>query len=346
MNMLTQMMTTLSLILGTIITASSHHWLTAWAGLELNMLAILVIIMKPKHPRAAEAAIKYFLTQTIASAMMLFSSTINATQTGQWNISQMTDKYACMLLLLALTMKMGAAPIYFWLPEVMQGSTTSTALIIASWQKFAPISLLFMTYNHLPPKITMIIGMTSAIIGGWGSINQTQLRKLMAYSSISNLGWTMMIFTVSPHTATLNIIIYITILTPTFMLIKKMSMKTLRDSTTMWTTSPTTNTMFTLMLLSLSGLPPLSGFMPKLLILNELVTQNLTPIATMLTVISLVSLVFYVRTTYITTMTTPPALMSTTVKWRLITLQQKLTPTLIPFSLITLPLMPILSTMS
>nr|AAL90528.1 NADH dehydrogenase subunit 2 [Trioceros feae] len=346
MNMLTQLMTTLNLILGTIITASSHHWLTAWAGLELNMFSILTIIVKPKHPRAAEAAMKYFLTQTIASAMMLFSGTINAIQTGQWNISQMTDKYACTLLLLALTMKLGTAPIYFWLPEVMQGSATSTALIIASWQKIAPISLLFMTYNHLPPKITMIIGITSTIIGGWGSINQTQLRKLMAYSSISNLGWTMVIFTISPHTATLNIIIYITILIPTFMLIKKMSMKTLRDATTMWSTSPTTNTIFTMMLLSLSGLPPLSGFMPKLLILNELVMQNLAPMATMLATMSLISLFFYTRTTYITTMTTPPTLMLTTMKWRLVTLQQKLTTALVPLSLMTLPIMPTLSTLS
>nr|AAL90558.1 NADH dehydrogenase subunit 2 [Trioceros quadricornis] len=342
MNMLTQLMTTLSLIMGTIITASSNHWLTAWAGLELNMLAFLAIIMKPKHPRAAEAAIKYFLTQAIASAMLLFSGTINATQTGQWNISQMTDKYACTLLLLALTMKMGTAPIYFWLPEVMQGSTTMTALILASWQKVAPVSLLFMTYNHLPPKITMIIGIASTIIGGWGSINQTQLRKLMAYSSISSLGWTMVVFTVSPHTATLNITIYITMLIPTFMLIKKMSMKTLRDSTTMWTSSTMANTLFTLMLLSLSGLPPLTGFMPKLLILNELISQNLIPVATMMAVMSLISLFFYVRTTYITTMTTPPILMSTTMKWRLASLQQKLTSTLIPLSLMTLPLLPIL----
>nr|AAL90570.1 NADH dehydrogenase subunit 2 [Trioceros wiedersheimi] len=345
MNMLTQLMTTLSLILGTIITASSNHWLTAWAGLELNMLAILATIMKPKHPRAAEAAIKYFLTQAIASTMILFSGTINATQTGQWNISQMTDKYACTLLLLALTMKMGTAPIYFWLPEVMQGSTTLTALIIASWQKIAPISLLFMTHNHLPPKITMIIGIMSTMVGGWGSINQTQLRKLMAYSSISNLGWTMVIFTMSPHTATLNIIIYITMLIPTFMLIKKMSMKTLRDSTTMWTSSPMTNIMFTLMLLSLSGLPPLTGFMPKLLILNELISQNLTPVATMMAMMSLISLFFYTRTTYITTMTTPPILMLTTMKWRLTPLQQKFTSTLIPLSLMALPLLPILFTL-
>nr|BAJ08074.1 NADH dehydrogenase subunit 2 [Calumma parsonii] len=346
MNLLTQLMITLNLILGTIITASSHHWLTAWAGLELNMLSMLVIIMKPKHPRATEAAIKYFLTQSIASTMMLFSSTVNAIQTGQWNISQMTDKYACTMLLLSLTMKIGAAPIYFWLPEVMQGTSTMTAMIIASWQKIAPITLLFMTYNHLPWKTTMLIGVMSIIIGGWGSINQTQLRKLMAYSSITNLGWTMTVLTMSPHTATLNITIYIMMTIPTFILINNTSLKTLRDSTNLWTSSPLSSTALTLLLLSMSGLPPLTGFAPKLLILNELVTQNLTPIATTMAVASLISLFFYVRTTYITTMTTPPIMMLTTMKWRLSTPQQKLAPMLIPLSLLSIPLIPIMTALT
>nr|AAL90552.1 NADH dehydrogenase subunit 2 [Chamaeleo namaquensis] len=346
MNRPTQLMITFNLILGTTITASSHHWLMAWAGLELNMLSMLAIIMKPKHPRAAEAAIKYFLTQTIASTMMLFASTINSIQTGQWEISQMTDKYACTLLLLAMTMKIGAAPIYFWLPEVMQGTTTLTALIIASWQKIAPITLLFMTYNNLPPKTMMLIGILSTIIGGWGSINQTQLRKLMAYSSISNLGWMMVIFTISPHIAMLNIIIYIIMIIPTFTIIKNTSLKTLQDTTTMWTTSPMMSTTLTLMLLSLSGLPPLTGFAPKLLILNELTMQNLLPIATTMAMMSLINMFFYIRTTYITTMTTPPLMMPIMMKWRLTPPQLKPTSTLISFSLLSLLLLPTLTSIT
>nr|AAL90585.1 NADH dehydrogenase subunit 2 [Furcifer lateralis] len=346
MNLPTQYIITFNIILGTIITASSHHWLMAWAGLELNMLSILAMIMKPKHPRASEAAIKYFLIQAIASTMILFSSTINAMQTGQWNILQMNEKYACTILLLALTMKIGAAPLYLWLPEVMQGTSTTTALIIATWQKIAPITIMFMTHNNLPPKITMIIGITSAIVGGWGSINQTQLRKLMAYSSIANLGWTMVIFTTSPNTATLNITMYIIMLNPTLLLIKGMNMKTLKDSSTTWTTSPMASTLLTLMLLSLSGLPPLTGFTPKLLILNELVMQNLTPIAMTMAMLSLINLFFYMRMTYITTMTTPPIMSPTTMKWRLVMQKQKFTTALISVSLLTLPLLPILTSMT
>nr|AER92655.1 NADH dehydrogenase subunit 2 [Brookesia betschi] len=342
---LTQLIITFNLIFGTIITASSHHWLLAWSGLELNMLSILVIIMQPKHPRAAEAAIKYFLVQTIASAMMMFSGTLNAMQTGQWDISQLTNKYANIMLMLALLMKIGAAPIYFWLPEVMQGTTMKTALIIATWQKIAPITLLFMTFNNMPQKFMITLGTLSIIIGGLGGINQTQLRKLMAYSSLANLGWTVVIFSMFPHTAVLNITIYIMMLIPTFFLMEKMMLKTLQNMTTAWTTSTTANILLTLMFLSLSGLPPLTGFTPKLLILNELVTQNLAPIATMVAVFSLLNLFFYMRTTYIMTMTTPPASSTTMTKWRHKPHYHKLLSALIIMSLMNTPLLPTITTM-
>nr|AER92685.1 NADH dehydrogenase subunit 2 [Brookesia antakarana] len=342
---LTQLIIFTNLIMGTIITASSHHWLMAWTGLELNMLSILVIIMQPKHPRAAEASIKYFLVQTIASAVMMFSGTLNAMQTGQWDISQLTNKYASTMLMLAMLMKIGAVPIYFWLPEVMQGTTMKTAMIIATWQKIAPITLLFMTFNNMSQKIMIILGILSIIIGGLGGINQTQLRKLMAYSSLANIGWTIVIFSMFPHTAVLNITIYIIMLIPTFFLMEKMMLKSLQDMTTAWTTTPMANVMLTLMFLSLSGLPPLTGFAPKLLILNELVTQNFLPIATMMAILSLLNLFFYLRTTYILTMTTPPPSSTTMTKWRYKLHYHKLLPTLIILSLLTLPLLPTITAM-
>nr|AER92635.1 NADH dehydrogenase subunit 2 [Brookesia karchei]AER92637.1 NADH dehydrogenase subunit 2 [Brookesia karchei] len=337
---LTQLIFTLNLIAGTIITTSSHHWLTAWAGLELNMLAILAIILQQKHPRTAESSIKYFLIQTIASATMLFSGTINAMQTGQWDISQLSNKYANMMSMLAMLMKIGAVPIYFWLPEVMQGTTMKTALIIATWQKVAPITIIFMMSNNLPPKIMIMLGTLSIMVGGFGGINQTQLRKLMAYSSLANLGWTMVIIPMSPNTAMLNIILYMTMLIPTFFMMEKMMSKTLQDTTTTWTTSLTMSTLLMLLFLSLSGLPPMTGFTPKLLILNQLILQNLTPIATTVATLSLISLFFYMRTTYTLIMTTPPTMNMITMKWRHKLHHKKLQSVLMIMSLMSLPLLP------
>nr|AAG00742.1 NADH dehydrogenase subunit 2 [Pseudocalotes brevipes] len=304
------------LILSTTLVLISNNWLMAWLGLEMNTLAALPIISKTKHPRAIEAATKYFLTQAIASSLLLFSSTANAWYTGTWSITQMDSKHTPTLMLIALTMKAGTTPTHFWLPEVMQGSTMTTAMLISTWQKIAPVILLISISNKTPSNLTLIMGLLSTTLGGWGGMNQTQLRKMMAYSSIANMGWTLMVLTSQPKTSMMNILIYMAIIIPTMMMMEASSTKTLQSMTTAWSTSPVTAMMLTLMLLSMSGLPPLTGFLPKLMILNELVTQNLTPIAVTTMATSLLSLVFYLRTAYLTALLNPPNSITSTMKWR------------------------------
>nr|AQX35827.1 NADH dehydrogenase subunit 2 [Bronchocela rayaensis] len=316
MRTMTTIYTLAGITVGTILVTSSNSWVLAWLGLELNAFAILPLISKPKHPRSIEASTKYFLTQSTASCLILFASTINAWQTGTWTITQMPDKLPSTLMLIALATKLGAAPVHLWLPEVMQGTTLLTALLISTWQKIAPIVLIFTTSNHAPSNITLLIGLLSTHFGGWGGMNQTQLRKMMAFSSIANMGWTMMTLTSEPKASMMNIMIYLLLTTPMFLLLAQTSTKTLQNMTTMWTTSPSSTTTLMLLLLSTAGLPPLTGFMPKLLILNELITQNLTPTAIITSMASLLSLIFYLRITYLTTLLNPPNSSTSTTKWR------------------------------
>nr|ARF06889.1 NADH dehydrogenase subunit 2 [Gambelia sila]ARF06890.1 NADH dehydrogenase subunit 2 [Gambelia sila] len=331
-----------SLATGTIITASSHHWLLAWIGLEINTLAIIPIISKQHHPRSTEAATKYFLTQAAASALILFSSTINAWDTGTWNILLMTNQQANILLTAALAMKLGLAPMHFWLPEVLQGSTMKTALIISTWQKLAPMALMYLTINNLSPTILLMMGLLSTTIGGWGGLNQTQLRKIMAYSSIAHLGWIAAIGPMMTNIMTLNLMIYITMTTSMFSMFLMTQSKTIQDTTTSWTSSPTATITMMLTLLSLGGLPPLSGFMPKWLILEELATQNLTPMATLLAITSLLSLFFYLRLTYTTTLTLSPNPSTTNHKWRFKSKTPMLITMTLPASTMILPLTPMI----
>nr|AEF12805.1 NADH dehydrogenase subunit 2 [Lophognathus gilberti] len=335
-------MITLGIVTSTLTVMSANHWLTAWLGLELNMISILPMITKQKHPRATEAATKYFLTQAIASALMLFSSTLNAWQTGSWDITQLNNKLSCILMISALTMKMGAAPAHFWLPEVLQGSTMMTALIITTWQKIAPITLLYMISNHIQPNIMLTIGLLSIMVGGWGGINQTQLRKMMAYSSIAHLGWTMTAISTTPNIALTNIIIYMTMSTPFFLLLTTTMSKTLQTMTTTWIHAPTTAIVMTLLLFSMAGLPPLTGFTPKLLILNMLVTHKLIILATTMALLSLLSLMFYLRATYLLTSTATPTTTPSTALWRLKTNQNQTTTILTPIALFNLTILPTL----
>nr|AHG24855.1 NADH dehydrogenase subunit 2 [Rankinia diemensis] len=335
-------MITLGITLGTLTVTSASHWLTAWLGLELNMISILPVITKQKHPRSTEAATKYFLTQATASALMLFASTLNAWQTGSWDITQLNNKLSCILMISALAMKMGAAPTHFWLPEVMQGSTLTTTLLITTWQKVAPITLLYMISNHIQSNITLFIGLLSIMVGGWGGFNQTQLRKMMAYSSIAHLGWTMTVISLMPNIALMNIIIYMTISTPFFLLLMTTSSKTLQILSTTWTYTPTTTIILMLLLLSMAGLPPLTGFTPKLLILDSLVTHKLTLTAATMALLSLLSLTFYLRTTYLLTSTASPTTTQSTTLWRLKPHQNQITTTLIPIALFNITILPAL----
>nr|AAL78778.1 NADH dehydrogenase subunit 2 [Rankinia diemensis] len=335
-------MITLGITLGTLTVTSANHWLTAWLGLELNMISILPVITKQKHPRATEAATKYFLTQATASALILFASTLNAWQTGSWDITQLNNKLSCILMISALTMKIGAAPAHFWLPEVMQGSTLTTTLLITTWQKIAPITLLYMISNHTQPNITLFIGLLSILVGGWGGFNQTQLRKMMAYSSIAHLGWTMTVISLTPNIALTNIIIYMTISTPFFLLLTTTSSKTLQALSTTWTHTPTTTIILMLLLLSMAGLPPLTGFTPKLLILDNLVMHKLTLTAATMALLSLLSLTFYLRTTYLLASTASPTTTQSATLWRLKSHQNQLTTTLVPIALFNIMILPAL----
>nr|ACD42852.1 NADH dehydrogenase subunit 2 [Holbrookia elegans thermophila] len=343
MNPMTKTILISSLATGTIITASSHHWLMAWVGLEMNTLAIIPMISKKHHPRATEAATKYFLTQAAASAMLLFASTINAWQTGTWDITNMTNQTANMLLTMAIAMKLGLAPMHFWLPEVLQGSTMKTALVIMTWQKLAPMAMILILSNNLSTPALLTIGVFSALLGGWAGLNQTQTRKIMAYSSIAHLGWMAAIITIMPKILVLNLTLYLLMTLSMFLAMILLNSKNIKDMAISSTTSLTTTTTTMLTLLSLGGLPPLTGFLPKWLILDELTTQNLTTTATMLALSALLSLFFYLRLGYSTTITLAPNTVMTQHKWRFKPTNYTLVLTLtLPMSLFMLPLAPMM----
>nr|AAR18894.1 NADH dehydrogenase subunit 2 [Nephrurus wheeleri] len=343
MNPLIFLLLTLNLILGTIITLSSFHWLLAWAGLELNTLAVIPLISKQHHPRATEAATKYFLTQASASALIIFSSSLNAWKTGQWDILQLSTPEATTILTIALAMKLGLAPLHFWLPETLQGSTLPIALIISTWQKLAPTTLLYLTSHNLNKNTLITLGLSSSILGGLVGLNHTQTRKIMAFSSIAHMGWLFTAIALNPNLTLMTITIYVILTSTMFSTLMLTTSKTLLDLGTTWPQSPTLLTTTMLTLMSLGGLPPLTGFIPKWLILKELTTINLFTISTLMALSYLPSLFFYLRMSYMTTITLPPNTTNTNHKWRLKPTHLPLTPPLLITSALLLPMNPLIT---
>nr|AIY69382.1 NADH dehydrogenase subunit 2 [Terpsiphone cinnamomea] len=295
-----------SIILGSTITITSNHWVMAWAGLEINTLAVLPLISKSHHPRAIEAATKYFLVQATASALVLFSSMTNAWCTGQWDVTQLTHPTSSLILTAAISMKLGLVPFHFWFPEVLQGSTLTTGLLLSTAMKFPPITLLFMTSHSLNPTLLTTMAVLSVALGGWMGLNQTQIRKIMAFSSISHLGWMAIIIIYNPKLTLINFYLYTLITAAVFLTFNSMKVLKLSTLMTSWTKMPSLSTILLLTLLSLAGLPPLTGFLPKWLIIQELTKQDMAPTAVIISLLSLLSLFFYLRLAYCATITLPP----------------------------------------
>nr|ACC65837.1 NADH dehydrogenase subunit 2 [Emberiza schoeniclus] len=306
----------ISLLLGTTITISSNHWIMAWAGLEINTLAILPLISKSHHPRAIEAATKYFLTQAAASALVLFSSMTNAWHTGQWDITQLTNPTSCLILTSAVAMKLGLVPFHFWFPEVLQGSPLTTGLLLTTLMKLPPITLLYMTSHSLNPTLLTTLAILSTALGGWMGLNQTQIRKILAFSSISHLGWMAIIIIYNPKLTLLNFYLYAMMTATIFLTLNAIKVLKLSTLMTAWTKTPPLTAMLLLALLSLAGLPPLTGFLPKWLIIQELTKQDMAPAATLISLLSLLSLFFYLRLAYCTAITLPPHTTNHMKQWR------------------------------
>nr|AIG23657.1 NADH dehydrogenase subunit 2 [Spilocuscus maculatus] len=337
----------ISLLLGTSLTLFSNHWLTAWMGLEINTLAIIPMMTYPNHPRATESAIKYFLTQSTASMLLMFAIINNAWTTNQWTLFQISDQTSSTIMTIALAMKLGLAPFHFWVPEVTQGIPLTSGMILLTWQKIAPTSLMYQISPSLNMKILIILAFSSTLLGGWGGLNQTHLRKILAYSSIAHMGWMTIIMLINPTLMLLNLIIYITATLTLFLTLNHSSITKIKSLANLWNKSTPMTIVIILTLLSLGGLPPLTGFMPKWLILQELITHNNITMATLMALSALLNLFFYMRIIYMTALTMFPTTNNSKLQWpHPQTKTTNIIPPLTIISSLLLPLTPLFINLS
>nr|AML80364.1 NADH dehydrogenase subunit 2 [Equus caballus]QWS06027.1 NADH dehydrogenase subunit 2 [Equus dalianensis]QWY23873.1 NADH dehydrogenase subunit 2 [Equus sp.]QWS06053.1 NADH dehydrogenase subunit 2 [Equus dalianensis]QWS06066.1 NADH dehydrogenase subunit 2 [Equus dalianensis] len=333
----------MTVLLGTMIVMMSSHWLMIWIGFEMNLLAIIPILMKKYNPRTMEASTKYFLTQATASMLLMMAIIINLMHSGQWTITKVFNPTASIIMTSALAMKLGLTPFHFWVPEVTQGISLTSGLILLTWQKLAPMSILYQISPSINLNILLTMAVLSILVGGWGGLNQTQLRKIMAYSSIAHMGWMTAVLAYNPTLTMLNMLIYIMMTLTMFMLFIHSSSTTTLSLSHTWNKTPLTTTLILITLLSMGGLPPLSGFMPKWMIIQELTKNSSIILPTLMAIMALLNLYFYMRLTYSTSLTMFPSTNNMKMKWQFETKRITLLPPLIVMSSLLLPLTPMLS---
>nr|YP_009740771.1 NADH dehydrogenase subunit 2 [Sinopodisma wudangshanensis]QID03759.1 NADH dehydrogenase subunit 2 [Sinopodisma wudangshanensis] len=282
-----------TLMMGTILSISSNSWFGVWMGLEINLLSFIPMLANNKNMMMNESSIKYFVVQAMASTMLLFSILfIQMKYPMSWEMELIPS----MMVSSSLLLKIGAAPFHFWFPEVMGTSTWINCLTLMTWQKIAPMMVL--SYCIQLSTFMFIITISSIIIGALGGLNQTSLRQILAYSSISHLGWMISSLTVSENVWEMYFIIYSLLSVIMVLLFKKMNLFFLNQIYSSTNMKTEIKFMMFLSLLSLGGLPPFLGFLPKWIVMQSLVENNLTILMTIMVMLTMITLYYYMRISF------------------------------------------------
>lgn len=275
----------MAIISGTIISISSSSWLGIWIGLEINLLSFVPLINKRGTPYETESAIKYFLVQAIASILFLIAILIGEL------IDFSINTYSPYLISRALLIKIGAAPFHFWFPGVMEGISWINCFILITWQKIAPFILI--SYK-LINNILIIVIFISTLIGSVGGLNQNSTRKIIAYSSIGHLGWIISALLIRNQLWLIYFIIYSLLNIAVLYLFFKQSIYQLSQAYFV-KSNPLIKFSIIISILSLGGLPPFLGFLPKWLVIQGLSTHYSFFILLFIVIITLITLYFYIR---------------------------------------------------
>nr|UYG49013.1 NADH dehydrogenase subunit 2 [Abscondita chinensis] len=284
-----KLMFTSMLIMSTLISISAYTWLGMWIGLEINLLSLIPIIQS-KSIMSSESSIKYFITQAIASTIIMLSMIM---MMWKFNFSSIMNMKSNLLMIMnsGLILKMGMTPLHFWFPEVLEGLNWNNCLIMLTWQKITPMMLIMLNIEFSIFYSMIII--SAMIISGIMSINQISMRKLMAFSSINHMGWMMSMMMTEKTIWMLYFVIYSIITINITMMMKNIFY--LNQLFTNLNVSPSMKMFFTLNFLSLSGIPPFLGFMPKWMVIQTMIENNMFLMTLIMIMFTLIMIYVYIR---------------------------------------------------
>nr|YP_007474213.1 NADH dehydrogenase subunit 2 [Rimicaris kairei]AEX32603.1 NADH dehydrogenase subunit 2 [Rimicaris kairei]WQG15287.1 NADH dehydrogenase subunit 2 [Rimicaris kairei] len=290
-----------TLILGTLITFSSSSWFTAWLGLELNLLSFIPIISSKFNQYSAEASLKYFLIQALGSAIILSSAPSFLLFESSPNL----------LICLALLLKMGAAPVHFWFPSVMEGMNWPQCIILMTIQKVAP--MLMLSYTHSPLTLSLIFfaSAASSLIGSISGLNQTLIRKIMAYSSINHMAWMLAAIHINEMMWMTYFLVYSLISSSIALIMHSQQIFHFNQLSSHNFKTPGIKMVTLISFLSLGGLPPFLGFIPKWLVIQELSNNKAFIWLSILLISALITLFYYLRVTLSTLTLSSPKIKNT-----------------------------------
>lgn len=307
------------LVLRTLIVVISSRWFIIWLIIEFNIIIFIPWMNYKNINLESEASIKYFLCQALGSAIIIYSS--------MHLRRNMVDKYA---LIIALCLKIGRFPCYMWFISVIKSSNWISCTILITWQKIAPLFIISKFILNIGNFI-LIISILNILIGGIFGINQTDLRSILAYSRVAHLGW---IFILYNYQFFIYIweyfFIYLILVIPICIIYININPKTGIELFNINILNQKSKLIVTIIMLSLAGLPPLSGFLLKLIALFPISNIRIN-VTILIVILSVLSLYIYISFMLPTSIIIKPSLnqKSITVWFKLVLINTFMLPIII-----------------
>nr|QUJ10153.1 NADH dehydrogenase subunit 2 [Tropidothorax sinensis] len=274
------------MIISTLMVISSDSWLGMWMGMEMNLMSFIPFISKSKNKKSSQGMIIYFLAQSMGSIMFLFSILMNKIMISPMMINSLMNE----LLMISMLIKLGAAPFHMWIPEMMTNLNWIEIFMLSTWQKLGPLYVLYSTLTTT--WIVVISVILSSIIGSIGGIMYSSMRKILAYSSINHMSWMIMMLNIQKQWY-LYLLIYSMLMLSTciwFHVNNFYFMNQLMKTSSMMEKLVTSS-----LLLSLGGMPPMLGFLPKWIAIQAMLTAGTIMIMMIMIMSSMLTLFYYMR---------------------------------------------------
>jgi NADH-quinone oxidoreductase subunit N len=311
--------------LGILLMISANDLIALYLGLELQSLAIYVIAaINRDSVKSTEAGLKYFVLGALSSGMLLYGMSLVYGFTGHTHFGEIAQAlmvdgarslgliFGLVFILAGIAFKISAVPFHMWTPDVYEGAPTPVTAFLASAPKVAAMAMMTrIVITAFQPvmadwqQVVVFISIASMLLGSFAAIGQTNIKRLMAYSSIGHMGYALVGLAAGTQVGVsgvmLYMLIYMVMTLGSFAIIMSMRRKdgtvveNVADLAGLSATNPFMATVLTILMFSLAGIPPLAGFFGKYFVFIAAIEAKLYALAIIGVLASVVGAYYYLR---------------------------------------------------
>nr|YP_010586407.1 NADH dehydrogenase subunit 2 [Nyctiophylax orbicularis]UZZ44195.1 NADH dehydrogenase subunit 2 [Nyctiophylax orbicularis] len=273
-------------MMSTLFMISTNCWINCYISMEINLFFFIPMIFS-SNIFNLEMIMKYFIIQVISSSIIL----ICILSFKNFNL---LNKIIIITMNLMFMIKLGSAPFHYWYIEISSIISWKMLFMLSTWQKIGPLMIMLYNINYLMMMISIILNSMISFLGG---MNQISMKKIIGFSSINHLGWMIACSSTSEFTLNLYIMIYMSLMLLILMSMNKMNIMNIFQIFSKKKKSIIPISLF-MYFMSIGGMPPFMGFIPKWITINKLLESKLLMISMILIISSIMNLYYYFKISY------------------------------------------------